>query len=92
MTSATGEQHVNIERRIREILRRNTAMPDVMGIDRDEDLLAAGLSSLETVTVILSIEKEWAIRFDEATLSRHMFTSLETLCAAVNERINLDLS
>jgi acyl carrier protein len=90
MTSATGEQHGDIERRIREILRRDTAIPDVMGIGRDQDLLAAGLSSLETVTVILSIENEWGIRFSEATLSRRIFNSLDTLCAAVSERIDRD--
>jgi acyl carrier protein len=89
MTSAAGEQDAAIERRLREILRRDTAIPDAMGIDRDEDLLAAGVSSLETVTVILSIEEEWAIRFDEGALSRSMFKSLGTLCAAVCERISL---
>lgn len=88
MTSGTGEQWAAVEMWIREILRRDTAIPDAMGIGRDENLGAAGLSSLETVTVILSIEDEWAIRFDETALSRRMFKSLDTLCAAVIERIN----
>lgn len=92
MTSTTGEQHAEIERRIREILRRDTEIPDAMAIDRDQDLHNAGLSSLETVTVILSIENEWAIRFGESTLSRHMFNSLEALCAVVSEHIKLDLA
>ncbi|MEU4219852.1 phosphopantetheine-binding protein [Actinoplanes sp. NPDC026623] len=87
VTSATGDQHAAIERRLREILKRDTAMPDPMLIARDEDLLTAGLSSLETVTVVLSIENEWSIRFDEASLSRQMFKSLGALCTAVNERV-----
>jgi acyl carrier protein len=87
MTSAAGEEHAAIERRLREILGRDTAIPNPMGISRDEDLIAAGLSSLETVTVILSIEEEWSIRFDNS-LSRQMFKSLDTLCAALSERIS----
>lgn len=88
MTSAAGEQRSDVETRLREILQRDTTIPDVMALDRDENLLAAGMSSLETVTVVLSIENEWSIRFDEATLSRNMFTSLDRLCAVVNERIS----
>jgi acyl carrier protein len=87
MTFAADEQRAAIESRLREILRRDTSMPDVMSIGRDEDLLAAGLSSLETVTVILSVEEEWAIRFDETRLSRRLFTSLDSLCAAISERL-----
>ncbi|MFI5925861.1 phosphopantetheine-binding protein [Micromonospora sp. NPDC051543] len=87
MTSTVSEKDAAIERRLREILDRDTGIPDAMGIDRDTDLLAAGVSSLETVTVILSIEEEWAIRFDEGALSRSLFKSLGTLCAGVSERI-----
>lgn len=87
MTPAAGEEHAAIERRLREILRRDTAIIDPMGISHDEDLVAAGLSSLETVTVILSIEEEWSIRFD-GSLSRQMFKSLDTLCAVISECIS----
>ena len=51
----------------------------------DADLYAAGLSSLATVHLILAIEDEFGIEIPDRMLTRRLFSSLDSLAAAVNE-------
>ncbi|PLZ03564.1 acyl carrier protein [Burkholderia sp. WAC0059] len=47
------------------------------------DLYAAGLSSLATVHVLLAVEDEFGIEVPDAMLTRELFTSIDSLAAAV---------
>lgn len=74
-----------VDDRIREVLAEMTEIRDVMSLDRDADLYAAGLSSLETVAVTLAIEDAWDIRIDDAFLSKQMFRSIASLNSVVSD-------
>jgi acyl carrier protein len=51
----------------------------------DADLYAAGLSSLATVHLMLAIEDEFAIEIPDRMLTRRLFSSIDSLAAAVAE-------
>jgi acyl carrier protein len=50
-----------------------------------DDLYAAGLSSLATVHVMLAIEDEFNVEIPDHMLTRRLFSSVDTLAAAVEE-------
>ncbi|BAN27713.1 acyl carrier protein [Caballeronia insecticola] len=50
-----------------------------------DDLYAAGLSSLATVHVMLAIEDEFGIEIPDRMLTRRLFSSVDSLAAAVDE-------
>src|SRR5579864_3253170 len=51
----------------------------------DADLYAAGLSSLATVHLMLAIEDEFGIEIPDRMLTRRLFSSIDSLSAAVSE-------
>ncbi|WP_414450712.1 acyl carrier protein [Burkholderia sp. 22PA0099] len=51
----------------------------------DTDLYAAGLSSLATVHLMLAIEDEFGIEVPDRMLTRRLFSSIDSLAAAVAE-------
>jgi acyl carrier protein len=51
----------------------------------DADLYASGLSSLATVHVMLAIEDEFGIEIPDRMLTRRLFSSIDSLAAAVTE-------
>jgi len=51
----------------------------------DADLYAAGLSSLATVHVMLAIEDEFGVEIPDHMLTRRLFSSIDSLAAAVTE-------
>ncbi|GAB7534960.1 MULTISPECIES: acyl carrier protein [unclassified Burkholderia] len=51
----------------------------------DADLYAAGLSSLATVHLMLAIEDEFGIEVPDRMLTRRLFSSIDSLAAAVAE-------
>ncbi|VXB08002.1 Aminoacyl carrier protein [Burkholderia sp. 8Y] len=50
-----------------------------------DDLYAAGLSSLATVHVMLAIEDEFSVEIPDHMLTRRLFSSVDSLAAAVEE-------
>jgi acyl carrier protein len=51
----------------------------------DADLYAAGLSSLATVHLMLAVEDEFNIEIPDRMLTRRLFSSIDSLAAAVTE-------
>lgn len=49
----------------------------------DSDLYSAGLTSLATVGLMLALEEGFEIEFPDSMLGRKMFSSIDTLAAAV---------
>jgi acyl carrier protein len=50
-----------------------------------DDLYACGLSSLATVHVMLAIEDEFNIEIPDRMLTRRLFSSIDSLAAAIVE-------
>lgn len=51
----------------------------------DADLYAAGLSSLATVHLMLAIEDEFDIEIPDRLLTRRLFSSIDSMAAAITE-------
>nr|WP_241020393.1 acyl carrier protein [Burkholderia sp. Ac-20345] len=81
-TTRTPEQHVKNE--IRTILKHVAhleAAIDSIG-DRD-DLYDAGLSSLDTIQLMLAIEKQFNIEIPDEMLNRNLFRSIDALADTI---------
>lgn len=78
------------ERQVKNELRtiiRDVAHLDAQ-IDRiadDDDLYEAGLSSLNTIQLMLAIEKHFNIEIPDEMLSRQLFQSIDSLAGAVTQ-------
>jgi acyl carrier protein len=70
-------------RRILSESARLDVSPDALA--DDADLYAAGLSSLATVHLMLAIEDEFGIEIPDRMLTRRLFSSIDSLAAAVTE-------
>jgi acyl carrier protein len=71
---------------IRRILSESARLdvsPDTLA--DDADLYAAGLSSLATVHIMLAIEDEFDVEIPDRMLTRRLFSSIDSLAAAVTE-------
>jgi acyl carrier protein len=58
---------------------------DIATLKNDSDLYEVGLTSLTTVNVMLAIEDQYDIEFEDHMLSRATFHSIDTLVAAIEE-------
>jgi acyl carrier protein len=70
-------------RRILSESARLDVPPDTLA--DDADLYAAGLSSLATVHLMLAIEDEFGIEIPDRMLTRRLFSSIDSMAAAVTE-------
>lgn len=60
---------------------------DITEISDDGDLFDAGLTSLNTVNLMLAIEDEYDIEFDDDSLTRETFQSVDSLMAVVSSLV-----
>jgi acyl carrier protein len=55
----------------------------------DTDMLfgdeGLGLDSVDSIELVLAIEKEYGVKIDDATLYQHIFASVENLLNYINE-------
>jgi acyl carrier protein len=73
-------------RAIREIVIQHGRLPGGgAGLTDDDDLYAAGLTSLATVGVMLALEEHFDIEFPESKLNRATFRSVSALAALIAE-------
>jgi acyl carrier protein len=71
---------------IREILRTHGRLSvDVTQLKLDSDLYDAGLTSLNTVNLLLAIEDHFDVEFPDHLLSRSTFQSIDALAEAVSD-------
>ncbi|MGF7131772.1 acyl carrier protein [Paraburkholderia sp. EB58] len=52
-----------------------------------DDLYAAGLQSLTTLRLMIAIEDEFGIQIPDQKLTRHLFSSIDSLAEAVGEAL-----
>lgn len=72
--------------RIRAIVAQTVKLSkDIAAVQDNDDLYTLGLTSLTTVNLMLSLEDEFDIEFDDGMLSRQTFESITALAEAVEE-------
>ncbi|AEA65949.1 acyl carrier protein (plasmid) [Burkholderia gladioli BSR3] len=77
-TPRTPEQHVKNE--IRTILKHVAHLEAAIdSIGDGDDLYEAGLSSLDTIQLMLAIEKQFNIEIPDEMLNRNLFRSIDAL-------------
>lgn len=75
--------------KIREVLASVGKLAvDPNELDQDADLYDAGLTSLNTVSVMLALEDEYNVEFEEAMLNRSTFQSIGALADALEQLLN----
>ena len=60
---------------------------DITDINDDSNLFDAGLTSLNTVNLMLAIEDEYDIEFDDDSLRRETFESVDAIMSVVSNLI-----
>jgi acyl carrier protein len=71
---------------IRHILAHTTSLSaSATTIADDDDLYAAGLSSLTTVHLMLAIEEQFAIEIPDRMLTRRLFSSIDSIANAISQ-------
>lgn len=74
-----------MENRIRAILTRLGCFSvPTSRIANHQDLYAIGLTSLATVDLMLSLEREFDVEFPDTALSRRTFSTISCLTAAIS--------
>lgn len=77
--------NVSVEK-IKQILSQHGRLATpVEQLSQDSDLYNAGLTSLATVGLMLALEEEFDIEFPDSMLSRKTFSSIDTICEAIEE-------
>ena len=72
--------------KIRNIISTHGRLSDAVGTLKDDsDLYHAGLTSLATVGLMLSLEDEFDIEFPDSMLSRKTFGSIESIADSIEE-------
>ncbi len=72
--------------RIRVILLNHGRLGrDAMQLSENDDLYAAGMTSLASVNVMLALENEFGVEFPDQMLNRSMFMSIGAIAAALRK-------
>jgi len=81
-TPRTPEQHVKKD--IRTILKHVAHLEAAIDSIADgDDLYEAGLSSLDTIQLMLAIEKQFNIEIPDEMLNRNLFRSIDALADTI---------
>lgn len=70
---------------VREIVGEHLRGADLTNFAPEQDLYAAGLTSLATVGLMLALEDRFDVEFTEAMLSRGTFRSIASIAEAVSK-------
>ena len=74
------------ENRIRAVLAAHGRLSsDAAQLKLDDDLYAAGMTSLASVNVMLALEGEFNIEFPDQMLNRSVFSSIDSIAAALRK-------
>jgi acyl carrier protein len=71
---------------IRTVLQQHARLSrDARQIEADADLYQAGMTSHASVNVMLALEGTFDVEFPDHMLKRNVFTSIQSIRAALNE-------
>ena len=78
-----------MKNRLRRIIAESARLDvPISTLTDGDDLYAAGLQSLTTVPLLLAVEDEFEIEIPDRLLTRQLFSSIDSLAAAVLELSN----
>ena len=84
-TGAADEPRI-MENRIREVLSAHGRLStNAAQLSSDQDLYAAGMTSLASVNVMLALEGEFNVEFPDQMLNRSVFSSIDSIAAALRK-------
>lgn len=84
-----GDHRIATLTRIRSVLQKHGKLgTDAMQLSENDDLYAAGMTSLASVNVMLALESEFGIEFPDQMLNRSMFISVAAIEAALRKAAN----
>lgn len=76
----------SVSRRIRDVLAiHGKTNEDLAKISDFDDLYAAGMTSHETVNLMLALENEFDVEFLISQLGRSSFRSINSICQMLTE-------
>jgi acyl carrier protein len=76
----------SVGNRIRAVLAAHGRLGvDAAGLSDNDDLYAAGITSLASVNVMLALEAEFNIEFPDSMLNRSLFSSVAAIRTAVRK-------
>ncbi len=85
-TPAAANDPQVMENRIRQVLAAHGRLStDAARLKSDDDLYAAGMTSLASVNVMLALEGEFNIEFPDQMLNRSVFSSIDAIAAALRK-------
>jgi acyl carrier protein len=71
---------------IRVTIKKHCELPaDVKNLSDEQDLYAAGLTSLASVRLMLALEESFNIEFPDRLLNRKTFSSIKHISDAIKE-------
>jgi acyl carrier protein len=78
--------NLSLDQRIRTVLEQHARLGvDVNGLNEQDDLYQAGLSSHASVNVMLALEAAFDVEFPDRLLTRSSFQSIASIGAALEE-------
>jgi acyl carrier protein len=72
-----------MESEIREILAQHSGIPNARDISVEDNLWALGMTSLNSVQVMVALEGLFGFRIPEEQLKHETFASIENIAACV---------
>lgn len=77
---------MHVSEQIRSLVAEHARLlVDVNTLSDDDDLYAAGLTSLSTVNLMLALEEHFDVEFLDRMLGRKTFGSIRSLAEAIGE-------
>jgi len=88
-SKAESSSRADVVETVRQMIQQHARLSvDVGGLSDQDDLFAAGMSSLATVSVMLGIENAFDVEFPDSMLKRSVFQSISALRAAVDQLLS----
>ncbi len=82
---------MNLEERVRRVVAQYAKIgADPATIGREADLYQAGMTSHASVSLMLALENEFDLEFPDRMLTRSVFESISSICAAIAELVGVE--
>jgi acyl carrier protein len=87
--TAESTNRVEVVEVVRRMVQEHARLPvDVSALADQDDLFAAGMNSLASVSVMLGIENAFDVEFPDSMLKRSVFQSISALRTAVDQLLS----
>lgn len=75
------------EERLAEIIRKAVNLSDDVALDENTDLAQIDINSLNFLKIIVDIEDEFDIEFDDEELNFELFGTIHSIIEKIDEKI-----